>query len=179
MKHHRKAIQSPKPAAQKLPTEKEIRKGYWGYGEDEYIYPDSVLVADTTKQKYSAVPRLYYVDIVRSCRDCQHEFIFYATEQRHWYETLGFYIDADCVRCLKCRVTDQTLRRRFQRYSKTVSRKDLTDEEFITLLEDTLFLYESGLLKTDQQLRRLRNQARKRLPDAKILTKLDTALQKK
>jgi len=179
MKYHRKATQPPNPGAEKLPSERQIRRSYWGYGDDVYIYPDSVIVADETKQNYSVMPRPYYVDILKSCRDCQNEFIFYATEQKHWYEVLGFYIDADCVRCPKCRVTTQTLRRRFQRYSKSVSRKDLTDEEFTTLLGDALFLYESGLLKTDQQLRRLRNQARKRLPDAKILAKLDAALQKK
>ncbi|MGV3756923.1 MAG: zinc-ribbon domain containing protein [Verrucomicrobiota bacterium] len=178
MKHKRKASLATKATAKKLPSERQIRRSYWGYSEDVYIYPDSVIVADETKQNYSVMPRPYYVDILKSCRDCQNEFIFYATEQRHWYETLGFYIDADCVRCPNCRTTDQTLRRRFTRYSKNITRKDLTDEEFTMLLGDALFLYESGLLKTDQQLRRLRNQARKRLPDSKILTKLDAALTK-
>jgi len=176
MKHQRKAIQPPKPATIKLPTEKEIRKSYPGYSADTQIYPESVLIADATKQNYTVVPRRYYVDFLESCRICQHEFIFYATEQRHWYETLGFYIHAACVLCPKCRTTDQTFRRRFTRYSKNVPRKDLTDAEFTTLLGDTLFLYESGLLKTDQQLRRLRNQARKRLPESNILAKLDAAL---
>ena len=140
------------------------------------VYLDSVLIADATKQNYTVSPHRYYVDSLKRCRDCQHEFIFFATEEQHWFETLGFFIGADCVRCPKCRTADQTLRRRFQRYSKNISRKDLSDEEFTTLLKDTLFLYESSLLKTDQQLRRLRNQARKRLPDSNILAKLDAAL---
>lgn len=176
MKHLRNATQQSKPITKKPPTEKDIRRSYYGYGDDVYIYPDSVIVADTAKQNHSVVPRPYYVDILKTCRDCQREFIFYAREQKHWYEKLGFYIDADCVRCPKCHTTDQTLRRRFKRYANNISRKDLSDEEFAILLGDALFLYESGLLKTDQQLRRLRNQARKRLPDSKILAKLDAAL---
>jgi arsenate reductase-like glutaredoxin family protein len=179
MKYHKKSTLSPKPPAQKLPSERQIRRSYWGYGKDVTIYPESVIIADETKQNYSVMPRPYYVDILKSCRDCQNEFIFYATEQRHWYETLGFFTQADCVRCPKCRVTDQTLRRRFKRYANNISRKDLSEEDFTTLLSDALFLFESGLLKTDQQLRRLRNQARKRLPDSKILAKLDAALIKK
>jgi hypothetical protein len=49
------------------------------------------------------VPRYFYVDVERTCRDCGASFVFSAGEQKHWYETLGFRLDANAVRCLPCR----------------------------------------------------------------------------
>jgi tetratricopeptide (TPR) repeat protein len=49
------------------------------------------------------VPRYFYVDADRTCRDCGVSFVFSAREQKHWYETLGFRLDANAVRCPPCR----------------------------------------------------------------------------
>lgn len=49
------------------------------------------------------VPRYFYVDADRICRDCGAPFVFSAREQKHWYETLGLRLDANAVRCLPCR----------------------------------------------------------------------------
>lgn len=172
---HRRKTSDFIPAKDRVVLSKIKASLSWASGT---VYLDSVLIADATKQNYIVSPHRYYVDSLKSCRDCQNEFIFFATEQQYWFETLGFFIGADCVRCPKCRTADQTLRRRFQRYSKNISRKDLSEEDFTTLLSDALFLFESGLLKTDQILRRLRNQACKRFPDFKISAKLAAALTK-
>ena len=43
------------------------------------------------------------VDRDRNRRVGGAPFVFSAREQKHWYETLGFRLDASAVRCLPCR----------------------------------------------------------------------------
>src|SRR5215467_13122347 len=88
-----------------------VRKSFWRYSR-ETIFPETAIPADLRKQNYSMSACKWYVDVLKTCRDCNRPFIFYAVEQRHWYEVLGFKLDANCVRCPECRKTDQTLRRR-------------------------------------------------------------------
>jgi hypothetical protein len=97
-----------------------VRKSFWRYSSEKKIFPETAIPANTQKQNYSMFPCVWYVDVLRTCRDCGRPFIFYAVEQRRWYEVLGFKLNANCVRCPECRKTDQTLRRRFQRFSKAV-----------------------------------------------------------
>lgn len=161
----------------------KLARAYWGYsqaiiigadgkhhgklrnflGETEYLFAASAIAGNPAKQKFSIFPRLYYVDKLRTCRSCRRWFIFYALEQRHWYETLGFWIDAECVHCHACRSKDQRLRRAQMRYAeRIVISTALTDREFLTLLKDALFLAESGILKGDTKLRSLYNMSQKR-----------------
>jgi hypothetical protein len=130
----------------------------------ETIFPETAIPANLQKQNYSTFPCRWYVDVLKKCRDCRRHFVFYAAEQRHWYEVLGFKLDADCVRCPACRKTDQTLRTRFQRFSKAIQRTDLSDEELAILVRDAVFLWDNGLLSKRDKLNRLRNQARRRIP---------------
>ncbi len=66
--------------------------------------PAGAVRGDPRKQLFCCdVPRYFYVDLDRSCRDCGAPFVFSAREQKHWYETLGFRLDASAVRCLPCR----------------------------------------------------------------------------
>jgi hypothetical protein len=116
------------------------------------------------------------VDILKQCRTCKRPFIFFAREQQHWYEELGFTIDADCVRCVECRKSDQQLRRRFKRYSQSVSRTDLDDRKFVALVEDAVFLFDAGVLRDEQRLRRFRNLARRRIPGSTATTSIDRVI---
>jgi hypothetical protein len=85
------------PARLKL-TREEIAHSYWGYrGSETMIYPETAVRADVSRQRFSVTPRTYDVDMLKRCRGCRRSFIFFAREQKHWYETLGFSIDADCV----------------------------------------------------------------------------------
>jgi hypothetical protein len=154
--------------------EKEIRT-FWGY-EGETIFPESAIPANTSRQKYSVFPRRYYVDILKHCRGCSRPFLFFAREQQHWYEELGFTIDADCVRCVECRKSDQSLRRTFKHYSENIERKDLDDKEFTKLIEDAVLLSDAGILQDEQRLRRLRNLARRRIPDSPALASIDSVI---
>jgi len=131
----------------------------------EWVFPESAILADPSKQNCTVLPRLYYVDMKKTCRDCGRYFIFFAEEQRHWYEDLKFFVDSDCVRCPDCRRADRTLRRRFDRYSQNIKKDNLDNESLATLVHDAVFLWEHGLLKKKDNLYRLRKMARSRIPD--------------
>ncbi|MCD6052345.1 MAG: hypothetical protein K0Q55_3763 [Verrucomicrobia bacterium] len=72
--------------------------------------------ADISKQNFSVCPRHWYVDATFVCRDCNGEFIFFASEQRFWYEDRHFWIDSLPTRCISCRKEQRTrlnLRKRY------------------------------------------------------------------
>jgi hypothetical protein len=148
---------APRPSGISV-AEAEIRNGFWGLRHDE-IYPETVLVADTSRQSYCIYPRRYYVDILRHCRQCGRDFLFFALEQKYWFETLQFYVDADCVYCPECRRQTQTLRRCLRRYSDLRRKADLTRKELMTLVDDAAFLLTRGVLRDINTLGRIKNRA--------------------
>jgi hypothetical protein len=143
-------------------TEEQVRSSYWQY-RSATIFVESAIAADLRRQNFTTFPRGFYVDMLKTCRACQRPFLFFAREQQHWYEELGFYVDADCVRCVECRRSEQQLRRRFRRYSQHVARADLGEPALEALVGDAVYLWQAGILRSEQQLRRLRNLARRRL----------------
>jgi hypothetical protein len=93
---------APIRSASRVPVQ-ELVRSYWGYSgptivdegriirstyknvrdDNEFIFAESAIRADITKQRYGAIPRTCYVDTLRRCRACGEWFIFYALEQRH------------------------------------------------------------------------------------------------
>lgn len=157
--------------------EAEIRRGHWDY-DDEVIYPESVLIADASKQNYSMYPRKYYVDMLKTCRGCKRPFIFFAREQKHWFETLRFYVDADCVHCPECRRNNQTLRRRLRRYSDLQSHGSPSLKDLMDLVDDGLYLFERGVLRNLSRLGQLKNAARKRIAEYPGTEALEQAIER-
>jgi hypothetical protein len=84
--------------------------------EDDPAYqpplPKGAIRGDIRKQNYCRAHnrgKYFYVDEPRTCVQCGEEFVFSASEQRFWYETLGFHLDSQCIRCLKCRRQRRTI----------------------------------------------------------------------
>lgn len=154
---------TPRPSGIQVPEE-EIRSGFWR-NHRERIFPESVLIADPSKQNYAIYPRRYYVDILRQCRNCNRPFIFFALEQQHWFETLGFYVDADCVLCPSCRRDFQAVRRRLRRYSDLLRKEEPSPRELRFLVDDGAYLFARGVLKDDSSLGRMKNRALKVIPE--------------
>jgi hypothetical protein len=96
------------------------------------------------------VPVLYYFDLKRECVDCGRPFIFFAEEQKYWYETLGFALDSKCVRCIDCRNRQHGLERQRRRYEELYHRKDRTIDEDIEMAECAVSLLEHGIFHTRQ-----------------------------
>lgn len=153
----------------------ELRRGYWRLSRDE-LFPETALPADTSKQNYAVFPRAYYVDVARTCRSCTRRFIFFAREQRYWFETLRFFVDADCVLCPECRRTAHSLKRRLRRYADLRAKDFLTDPELYRLVDDTRYLLEHEVLKNTTTLGTIKNLALKRIPHYRGVAALSAAL---
>jgi hypothetical protein len=109
---------------------------------------DTAITADTSKQVSRPVPVTHYYDVKRLCRDCKRLFLFFAEEQKFWYETLGFPLESDCVRCIDCRKTQQEYAEQRQTYERLLPRTDRSDKETLELATCALTLIECGVFGT-------------------------------
>jgi hypothetical protein len=57
------------------------------------------------------MPYFAFIDAERMCEDCGQRFLFAATEQRYWYETLKFWVQSRPKHCLPCRRARRTRNR--------------------------------------------------------------------
>jgi hypothetical protein len=120
-----------------------------GYRLTTYVSDNTIggtaVEADVERQVHSPVPVLYYFDLKRECVECGRPFIFFAEEQKHWYETLRFVLDADCVRCIDCRNQQHGLEHQQRRYEDLFHRDDRTVDENIEMAECSISLIENGV----------------------------------
>lgn len=112
--------------------------------------PGTAVVANLSKQLPATVPVTHYYDIAKCCRDCKRLFIFYADEQKHWYEELGFSLNSDCVRCVPCRKNEQAIESLLQKYNRLVKEDALSIESEIELAECRLVLIDEGVFTLNQ-----------------------------
>gem|GEM_PF-1571782 len=101
-------------------------------------------------------PTYMYVDINYECRECKCSFTFSAAEQKHWYEDLGFLVDARPVNCLECRKKIRHIKNGAKRLGELnhLSRK-FTKEE----LEEMSAIYE--LMGSEKKAETAANRAKK------------------
>jgi hypothetical protein len=165
---HRKFVEHPRygstphTSGVDIPEDK-IRAGFWSLAR-EAMFPESVLVATPEAQNYSVFPRQYYVDVLRECRTCARSFIFFAKEQRYWFETLKFFVDADCVHCPACRRESRAVQRRVRRYSDVMKKRNRTPGDLQILVDDATYLFASGALRNLTTLGALKNDAQRTIP---------------
>lgn len=113
------------------------------------------VLADLSRQTPATVPVTHYFDLERQCRDFRRPFIFFAEEQRHWYEELGFGLDSDCVRCVDCRKQQQSIARKRELYDSLFHVPDKTIEQSIQMADACLAMIEAGIF-TVRQTQRVR-----------------------
>ena len=142
----------------------EVRDSFWRYPL-ETVFPESAVAADTSKQKYSMYPRPYYVDALMNCNECTRPFLFFAEEQKYWHEELQLYVDAWCNHCPKCRKERQIVQQAFQRYSELISIEAKSDVQLKQLVNDAVLLWQEGIIKNEQKLRQIKNQAIRQIPN--------------
>jgi hypothetical protein len=61
-------------------------------------------------------PRFWYIDARFRCDGCGSSFIWFALEQKMWFETLGFHVEArpkHCPACSRARRDALQLRREY------------------------------------------------------------------
>lgn len=147
-------------------THKEIVAQYksvvgkeWPYGDfSAYCdrtkrIPNTGIVADLSRQTPATAPVTHYFDLERQCRDCNRPFIFFAEEQKHWYEQLGFGLDSDCVRCVDCRKQQQGIARQREIYESLFHIANKTDHQSLEMADACLWLIEHNVFTTRQTQR--------------------------
>jgi hypothetical protein len=129
--------------------------------------PNTAIPADLSRQGPATVPVTHYFDAKRKCVDCARPFIFFAAEQKYWYEELGFPLESDCVRCVDCRKKQQGLELKRQRYEQLFQIQNRTPEQNLELAECALSLAEVGLFGK-RQLERVRAMLKKISAEPKL-----------
>ena len=126
-------------------TETQIRRAHWSYGRVNWdhtiLFPETAIRANPCRQLAGYGWRTLYVDIARRCRTCGQWFLFFALEQKFWFEELGFFIDADCVHCQPCRHAAHAEQRLKDRYAALLNQPEKSMREWQELesLADHLF----------------------------------------
>ena len=68
----------------------------------------------------------FYVDEVRRCRTCRRACLFFADEQRFWYEVLSIPMEVHPVRCARCRRADRQAKRMQREYQELLALPEAT-----------------------------------------------------
>ena len=129
--------------------------------------PNTAIAADLSKQAPATVPVTHYFDAKRRCADCSRPFIFFAEEQKYWYEELGFPLESDCVRCIFCRRKQQGVELSRQRYEELFHAQERSSEQNLEMAECSLSLVEAGVFGK-RQLERVRGILKKLPSDPKL-----------
>ncbi len=145
-----------------------IVKFHW-HSPPERRIPNTAIEADCSKQIFTTFPVTHYFDSKRTCRGCRQPFLFFAEEQRHWYEELGFSIEVDCDRCVPCRKKQQGIARQRRRYEELFHVEKPTGEELLEQAECCLGLIEASVF-SPRQHERVRALVR-RVPDSERYAK--------
>ena len=149
-------------------THPEVRAKYeamlgrtWPYGDlsDDFRQttriPHTAVKANLSQQTPATVPVTHYFDLKRTCRDCHRPFIFFAKEQQHWYEELGFGLESDCVCCVECRKKQQGIARQREIYESLFHVPEKNTTETIDMASACLELMVQGIF-TKRQTARVR-----------------------
>lgn len=87
-------------------------------------------------------PKYFYVDEHKTCVQCGVDFVFAASEQKFWYETLGFYGTSIPIRCAICRRkkrTESTLNSQLAA-AKSALKKSRRDPALLLNLAEVIIL---------------------------------------
>jgi hypothetical protein len=129
------------------------------YSKRRRRIPNTAILADLSRQTPATSAVTHYFDLERECVDCRRPFIFFAAEQKHWYEELGFGLESDCVRCVECRKRQRGLARQRETYESLFHVVQKTVEQCLEMADACLSLIESGVFskKQTQRVRMLLN----------------------
>lgn len=117
---------------------------------------NTAIAADLKKQSSATVPVTHYYDVERQCRDCNQMFIFFAAEQKYWYEELKFPLESDCIRCFPCREKQRNIAHTLKQYENLFHVADRTSEQTLMMTECCLYLIENNVFDfTPKQTQRI------------------------
>lgn len=130
--------------------------GKWPYGnlsiqvDRTKRIPDTAVASDLGRQSRATVPVTHYFDLERVCQKCGKPFIFFAAEQKHWYEALRFPLEAQAIHCPICRKRNQALGKARATYERLRKIENRSGVDAVRLLEALLTLIENNVFSTRQ-----------------------------
>lgn len=134
--------------------------------------PEGAVRGDVRKQSLCPicdVPKYFYVDQGKRCVQCGEDFIFSAKEQKHWFETLQFYIYSQAIRCVKCRKlarSEKALQQQLMK-AKRLLKGDANNVSALLELSECIAEYRDKFEKGDiEEGIRAARKARKAWPEA-------------
>lgn len=107
--------------------------------------PHTAIAADLARQQPATVAVTHYFDSKRECRKCGKPFLFFAEEQKYWYESLQFPLEADCLECVPCRKDEQQLRAARQQYEALLAATARSEADILALVGCGVLLAESSI----------------------------------
>ena len=122
---------------------------HWHSSEPDRI-ANTAIKADVSLQRITTMGVTHYFDVKRVCQGCRRPFLFFAAEQKHWYEELGFSLEADCNRCVPCRKQQQGIARQRETYQRLFHVEHRTPEENLEMAECCLALMEASVFDRRQ-----------------------------
>lgn len=125
---------------------------HWHDSVDSRV-PNTAVAADLTKQTPSTMPVTHYYDVVKTCRDCDRLFLFFALEQKYWYEELGFPLESGCGHCPDCRRRRQHVARQRRRFEELYHVADRSTDQNLEMAETCLTLIEQSVFHKRQVCR--------------------------
>ena len=140
----------------------EIRAKVWQL-RDGTILAETAVLANVERQRSSWCARPVYADVLKRCKTCRRPFLFYANEQRFWYETLQFDVNIDCVKCPACRKLAHRAKACLDRYAKSLHAPRLDAKAMKAFVDDTLYLFEQGLVRNLARVGAIKNRAQREL----------------
>lgn len=140
--------------------------------------PGTAIGANLDRQVPATIAITHYYDIDKVCRGCGRRFIFFALEQKHWYEQLGFPLEAQAVRCVPCRRKLQQVSRARRRYEALSHVKQRSDDETLEMVACSLTLMEEGIFPARQteRVRMLLNRISEKVRGKKRCVELSSRL---
>ena len=122
---------------------------HW-HSPNKFRIPNTAIMANTDKQVDSTIPVTHYFDVQRKCKDCNKNFIFFAEEQKYWYEELQFPLESDCIRCINCRKNHQHINVKRKYYESLIHIERRTLNENLELAECAIYLSEENIFGKKQ-----------------------------
>ena len=81
-----------------------LKHGWTQWACDQCLKRGKAIQSDPSKMNLTVTPKyLAYFDTIVECNNCKKDFIFSATEQQYWFETLRFREESYPNKCLTCR----------------------------------------------------------------------------
>ena len=127
---------------------------------DDCVKQSRAIVAEPKRQKTGmAMPYAAYIDRRFHCTDCDTDFLFSATEQQYWFETLGFLVFVHPKQCVVCRKKRRQKKHTQKAIAETLHNLDPNDPEQLQALAK---LYEEygAVEKAAETKRRANNRKR-------------------